>query len=201
MVFRVRGFVAFLFAVALAAPARAEGPRPVDQLAKVTSTGPLVVDGGLVMGLPATWQTGLSTGLGGGVSYGRTFALGLRGSWSTSSESSIAWAVRHDDVRLRLTGGVGRVLGRGGVAFRLGLGTTLVYEDRVRNQGTRAGLTGSDLETSTLVAMPAGELEGVVGVHVGGPWLLLLSGGPSVLVTDGAWHAGWTTQLGVGWQP
>jgi hypothetical protein len=49
--------------------------------------------------------------------------------------------------------------------------------------------------------MPAGELEAVVGVHVGGPWLLVLSGGPSLVVSDGVAHGGWTTLLGVGWQP
>jgi hypothetical protein len=81
------------------------------------------------------------------------------------------------------------------------VGPTFVYEDRVRNQGMRAGLTGSDLETSSLATVPAAELEAVVAVHVAGPWLMILSGGPSLLVSDGATHAGWTTQMGVGWQP
>lgn len=187
--------------VGLAAPARAEGPQPVDQLAAVTSTGPLTLDGGLVLGLPATWQTGLSSGAGIGLSYGRAWALGARASWSTSTESSQAWSVRHDDVRLRLTAALQRVVGRGSFALRLGMGPTLVREDRVRSQGARAGLTGSALETSALVAMPAADLEAVVGVHVGGPWLVILGGGPSLVISDGSAHGGWTTQLGVGWQP
>jgi hypothetical protein len=191
----------FLLGVALTRPALADGPQPIDQLAKVTSSRPLLVDAGLFVGLPTTWQTGLSTGVGAGLSYGRTFALGLRGSWSTATESSIAWTVRHDDIRLRLTGTVGRAAGRGSFSLRLGLGTTLVYEDRVRNQGMRAGLMGSDLENSTLAAMPAGEIEGVVGVHVGGPWLVVLAGGPTLVVGESVWHAGWATQLGIAWQP
>jgi hypothetical protein len=181
--------------------AHAEGPTPVDELRKVTSSGPLSVDGGLVLALPATWQTGLSTGAGVGVGYGRRLVLGARASWSRSTESSLTWTVSHQDIRLRVTGALQRAVGRGAFALRLGVGPTMVYEDRVRNQGARAGLTGSALETTALAAMPAAELEAVVSVHVGGPWLLVLSGGPSLLLSDGDWHGGWTTQLGVGWQP
>lgn len=198
---RMRALPAVLVALALAGSARAEGPQPFDQLPAVSSAGRLSVDGGLVLALPATWQTGLSTGVGGGVAYGRTFALGVRASWSTATESSLAWTVSHDDYRLRVTGAVQRAAGRGVFALRLGLGSTMVYEDRVRNQGARAGLTGSALETTAFALMPAGELEAVVTVHVGGPWLLLMSGGPSLLISDGAAHGGWATQLGVGWQP
>ncbi|HEX4406187.1 MAG TPA: hypothetical protein VH560_15220 [Polyangia bacterium] len=197
----MRAVAAVVIALALVRTARAEGPQPFDQLPAVSSRGPLSVDGGLVLALPATWQTGLSTGVGAGVAYGRTFALGVRASWSTSTESSLAWTVSHDDYRLRVTGAVQRAAGRGVFALRLGLGPTMVYEDRVRNQGARAGLTGSALETTALAAMPAGELEAVVTVHVGGPWLMLMSGGPSLLVSDGAWHSGWGTLLSVGWQP
>ena len=198
---RMRVFLAVLIGLAFASAARAEGPQPFDQLPAVSSRGRLSVDGGLVLALPATWQTGLSTGVGGGVAYGRTFALGVRASWSTSTESSLAWTVSHDDYRARVTGGVQRAVGRGVLALRLGLGPTVVYEDRVRNQGARAQLTGSALETTALAAMPAGELEAVVSVHVGGPWLLVMSGGPSMLISDGDTHFGWGTQLGVGWQP
>ncbi|HTA18024.1 MAG TPA: hypothetical protein VK989_01960 [Polyangia bacterium] len=193
--------VALAFPLVSIGAARAEGPQPFDQLPAVSSRGRLSVDGGLVLALPATWQTGLSTGVGGGVAYGRTLALGVRASWSTSTESSLAWTVSHDDYRLRVTGGVQRAAGRGLFALRLGLGPTFVYEDRVRNQGARAQLTGSALETTALAAMPAGELEAVVTVHVGGPWMLVMSGGPSMLISDGDAHFGWSTQLGVGWQP
>lgn len=181
--------------------ARAQGPSEVDELAKVTSAGDLSVDAGLVLGLPATWQTGLTTGVGGGLMYGRRFAWGVRASWSTATESSLAWTVSHDDFRLRATAAVQHAVGRGTLALRLGLGPTFIYEDRVRNQGMRAGLTGSDLETSALSTVPAAELEGVVALHVAGPWLLIVSGGPSLLVSEGAIHGGWTTQLGAGWQP
>ena len=180
--------------------ARAEGPQLTDEW-PVRSGGPLSLDAGVVLGLPATWQTGLSTGAAGGVAYGRTFVWGARASWSTATESSLAWTVNHQDMRLRVSAGAQHVAGRGTFGLRLNLGPTFVYEDRVRNQGMRAGLTGSALETSTLATIPAGELEVVVAVHVAGPWLLIVSGGPSLLVSDGVVHGGWTTQLGVGWQP
>jgi hypothetical protein len=181
--------------------ARAEGPLLADELWRAHSAGHLSVDAGLLLGLPATWQTGLTTGVGGGFMYGRTFAWGVRASWSTATESSLAWTVGHDDFRLRATAAVQHAFGRGTLGLRLGLGPTFVYEDRVRNQGMRAHLTGSDLETTSLATVPAGDLEGVVVIHIAGPWLLILSGGPSWLVSDGAFHGGWTTQMGAGWQP
>jgi hypothetical protein len=197
----MRGVAVVVVWLAFVGAARADGPPPFDQLAPVTSTGRLTVDGGLVLALPATWQTGLASGVGAGVSVGRTFAFGARASWATSTESSMAWTVTDDDIRLRATAAVQRAAGRGSFGLRLGLGPTFVYEDRVRNQGQRAGLTGSALETTALATLPAGELEAFVAVHVGGPWLLVLDGGPSLLVDGGVAHGGWTTQLGVGWQP
>jgi hypothetical protein len=180
---------------------RAEGLQTRDELWKVRTDGRVRVDTGLVVGLPATWQTGLSTGVGAGVMYGRTLAWGVRASWSTATESSIAWTVRHDDFRLRATAAVQRAAGRGTLGLRLGFGPTFVYEDRTRNQGMRAGLTGADLETTSVATVPAAELEGVLGLHIAGPWLLILSGGPSLLLSDGAVHGGWTAQFGAGWQP
>ena len=107
------------------------------------STGPLAVDAGLVLALPATWQTGLSSGIGAGVTRGRRLAWGVRGSWSAATESSLVWTVSHDDFRLRAVGVVQQPAGRGVFALRLGLGPTFVYEHRTRNQGARAGLTGA----------------------------------------------------------
>jgi len=70
-----------------------------------------------------------------------------------------------------------------------------------RIQGLRAGLMGADLATSATTPLPAADLEAVVSVHVAGPWLLSLSGGPSALLSDGAVLGGWIAQLGAGWQP
>ena len=165
------------------------------------STGATAVDAGLLLALPAQLQTGLSSGIGAGVTRGGRFAWGVRGSWSSASESSLAWTVAHDDFRLRGVAAVQQPAGRGVFALRLGLGPTLVYEHRMRNQGARAGLTGSDLETSALAVFPGAELEAVVKLHILGRWLLALSGGPSVLVADGSLRTGWTAQLGAGWQP
>jgi hypothetical protein len=153
------------------------------------------------MGPSLALQTGMATGVGAGVTYGRRLALGVRASWATATESSLVWTVRHDDYRLRAVAVARQPAGRGAFALRLGLGATIVHEDRTRNQGMRAGLTGAELETSALAALPAADLEVVVSVHVAGPWLLALSGGPSTLVSDGVFHVGWIAQLGVAWQP
>jgi len=143
----------------------------------------------------------VGTGVGAGVTYGRRLLVGARASWATATESSLVWTVTHDDYRLRAIAALQQPVGRGAFALRLGLGTTVVHEDRTRNQGARAHLTGADLSTSTTAALPAADLEAVVAVHVAGPWLFLVSGGPSALVSDGALVWGWTAQLGAGWQP
>jgi len=134
--------------------------------------------------------------------YGRNlFACGARASWSTATESSIAWTVTNADLDMRVVGAIQRDIGRGRLALRLGVGSTIVHETRLRNQGSRAGLTGGDLETSTLAALPAGDLEAVVALHIAGPWLLMVSGGPSVSIVSSTLRTGWASQLGVGWQP
>jgi hypothetical protein len=185
------------------APARAvEGAIAADEGWRVQSTGRLTIDGGLLLGAPAALPTGLSTGIAAGVAFGRNlFAWGARVSWSTATESSIAWTVTNDDLAVRLDGAIQRDVGRGRLALRLGVGSTVIHETRLRNQGARAGLTGSDLETSVVSAVPAGELEAVVGLHIAGPWLVMVSGGPSASIVSSAWRTGWTSQLGVGWQP
>ncbi len=154
------------------------------------------------MGPPMTLQTGMATGIGGGLTYGRRLALGVSASWATATESSLVWTVTHDDYRVRAPWpSPNNSAGRGVFALRLGVGATIVHEDRTRVQGARAGLMGAALESSATAALPAGDLEVVVSVHVAGPWLLVVSGGPSVILSDGAWRGGWTAQLGVGWQP
>jgi hypothetical protein len=183
------------------APPPALAARMADDQWPYRTGGPLAVDGGLLMSRAMTLGTGMSTGVAAGASYGRRLAVGLRASWATATESSLVWAVTHTDYRLRLLGAAQQPVGRGVVGLRLGLGTTIVHEDRVRNQGQRAMLTGSALETTTTAALPAGDLEAVVSVHVAGPWLLVVSGGPSALISDGSWLTGWTAELGVGWQP
>jgi len=194
--------VAAVALTASAARARADdGRRPVDDDFPVQSKGALAVDAGLVLALPATWQTGLSSGIGAGVTRGGRFAWGVRGSWSSATESSLVWTVSQNDFRLRGVAALQQPAGRGVFALRLGLGPTFAYEHRTRNQGARAGLTGSDLETSALAVFPAVDLEGVITLHVLGRWSLVLSGGPTALIADGALRGGWTAQIGAGWQP
>ena len=196
-------FVAFALVAlgALTGAARAEGQAPEAGIWRVSSRGRLTIDGDLVLGQPTTLSAGLSTGVGTGASYRRSLALGVRAAWSTATESSLAWQVTQADFKLRATGTVQRAVGRGRFAFRLGAGPTIVHETRLRNQGMRAGLTGADLETSATTTLAAGELEGVVAIHIAGPWLLTVSGGPTLTIIDGAAHAGWTALIGTGWQP
>jgi hypothetical protein len=182
------------------APATA-APLTDDPMFRVASSSRLAVDGGLLVGLPAALGTGLSTGVGAGVTVGERFAWGARVSWSTATESSLTWTVTQADLRLRATAAVQQRAGRGRFALRLGLGPTIVHESRLRNQGARAGLTGGELQTSAWVTLPAADLDGVVALHVAGPWLFLVGGGPSLTVIDGGARWGWTAQLGAGWQP
>lgn len=172
-----------------------------DDTWRYKSTGDLAVDGGLALGFPAALPTGLAKGVGAGVTTGHTLAWGARAAWVTATEASLPWTVTHSDLRLRVTGTLQKAAGRGTIGLRLGLGGTLVHESRVRNQGMRAGLSGSDLETSSFAMLPAADLDAVIALHVAGPWLLVTSGGPSVDVLDGKLHAGWSAQLGVAWQP
>lgn len=192
-----------LIAIAIAlnaAPLRAAPPPADDALFRVQEGGRIAVDAGLVLALPAVLGTGLSTGAGAGVSIGSGhFALGVRASWSTATESSLDWTVTQDDFKLRLTGAAQQRAGRGLFALRLGLGPTLVYESRLRNQAARASLTG--LDSSILQALPSVDLAGVVSVQIAGPWLLTVAAGPSLSIVDGGASWGWTSLLGAGWQP
>jgi hypothetical protein len=164
-----------------------------------------MVDGQLVLALPAALATGLSAGVGAG--YLRSLndtgavAWGARASWSTATEYSLVDAVRNDDIRMRICGLVQHVAGRGSFGLRLGLGATAVYESRTRAQGSRLGLSGGDLETSSWYLFPAADLDGIVFLRVWNAWGMSLSGGPTVHMIDGSARAGWSTGLGVSWQP
>lgn len=167
------------------------------------SRGALAVDAGVVVGAPTALPTGLSRGVAAGVSrgvgLGDRLAIGARVGWATATESDLGWRVTHSDLRIRATAALQRAVGRGTFALRLGVGGTLVHESRDRNQGERAGLMGEDLATSTYAMLPAADLELVVGLHIVGPWLVVIGGGPSVAIDDGA-RASWSAQLGVAWQ-
>jgi len=164
--------------------------------------GTTTIDGGLIVGFPTALPTGLSRGVGAGIAVGGCpFRWGARAAWVTATESTMAWTVTHSDLRLRMSGSIEQVAGRGRFGLRLGAGGTLVHESRLRNQGARAGLTGSELETSAFAMVPAGDLEAVVSLHILGPWLMTVSGGPSVAVVDGRLTASWIAELGVAWQP
>jgi hypothetical protein len=116
-----------------------------------------------------------------------------RASWSTTTESSIPWTVTQSDLRLRIGGVIQNALGRARVGIRLGIGPTVVHETRLRNGGA--------LETSAFSTLPAGEVEAVVAVHLFGPWLFTVSGGPSAAIDGGSLRGGWVSLIGAGWQP
>lgn len=191
-----------LTSLVIARMAAAEGPTLASDSFEYRAGGTVLVDGGLVLGFPTALPTGMSTGIGAGVTFGHCpLRWGARAAWVTATESTRAWMVTNSDLRLRLTGSAQQDAGRGSFGVRLGLGGTLVHETRTRNQGARAGRTGLELETSALALVPAGDLEAVVGLHLIGPWMLTMSGGPSLAVVDGSLHTSWTAQLGVAWQP
>jgi hypothetical protein len=180
-----------------------DGALMTDDTWRYRSTGELAVDGGFVLGFPAALPTGLAMGAGAGISLTAApwLAWGARAAWVTATESSLPWTVTQSETRLRITAAVQKAAGRGTLGLRLGLGGTLVHESRVRNQGMRAGLSGDALETSSFALLPAADLDAVIGVHVAGAWLLVMSGGPSIDVFEHKLHGGWGAQLGVAWQP
>jgi hypothetical protein len=193
--------LAFLLVGLVPCRARAEVPLPAGDVGRAPVTGPLSIDAGLVLARPTALGPGLSTGFGIGVTRGHTLAWEARASWSTATESSIAWAVTQSDLRLRVGGALQGTLGRARAGLRVGIGPTIVHETRTRNQGAAANLTGDALQSSSFATVPAGELEAFVALHVFGPWLFTVSGGPSVAIESENTRAGWISMLGVGWQP
>lgn len=180
--------------------AAADGRLLDDNTFAVTPGGRFVLDTGLFVGMPAALPTGMSTGVALGLTRncGCHFAYGLRASWSTVTEASMAWSVSQSDYRVRAVGDVHHDAGRGRLALRLGVGTTVVHEIRTEPQSAR---TPNPIETHAVEALPAADLEAVVALHVTGTWLAVVSAGPSVDYYSGALRGGWTAELGVGWQP
>ncbi len=161
-----------------------------------TSKGSLILDGGVLVGEPAALPTGMSTGVSLGISRlcGCHFEYGARFGWSSATENSQFWTVTHDDFRLRAIGAIHHQAGRGTVALRLAIGATVVHEVRMRNQDM--GLDSRAFDT-----LPAADLEAVFAVHVTGPWLAIVSAGPSFDNFQGSLVTGCMSQLGIGWQP
>lgn len=199
---RLGGKTMFAFlgaSVLLTSPVRAQDLVAENAIPKST------LDSQLVLALPAALQTGMSAGVGAGylrrVTDGGLLSLGARASWSTATEYTLIDTVRNDDIRLRLCALVQHNAGRGSFGLRLGAGATVVYEGRTRAQGSRAGLTGSALETTAWYLYPAADLDAVVVLRVWKSWGMSLSGGPTLHLIDGSARAGWSSGLGVSWQP
>ena len=184
--------------VLFASVARAEPGRLLgDDTFAVRDGGPYIVDVGLLAAQPAALPSGISTGIGAGVTRqcGCGISWGVRASWSTETDWSQIWELTHWDMRLRGFGQLRYTAGRGILALRLGAGPTFVHEHRIRTQSM------DTIESSTTATLPAADLEAVVGLHVAGPWLAMLSVGPTVEILDSNLRGGWVAQIGVGWQP
>jgi hypothetical protein len=180
--------------------AAADGRLLDDSTFALRSHRDLAIDADLLVGMPAALPTGIASGVAAGITRGCGchFAYGVRASYSTITESSLAWEVSQSDYRLRAIGAVRASAGRGTFALRLGIGTTFVHEVRIRSESMRANAT---METRALSALPAADLEAVVALHVTGPWLAVVSAGPSLDLHDGGAHGSWIAELGVAWQP
>jgi hypothetical protein len=185
--------------------AHADGPRLLsDDTFATSSQGTLAVDAALLVASPSALPAGITTGIAAGVTRdcGCTLSYGARASWSSETGSSLTWIVTDQELRLRATAALRHRAGRGTIGLRAAAGATIVYEDRVHQQGVAAGLTGSALENRQFAALPAGELEVVIGLHVAGPWLAIVSAGAQLVIESGGTpHGGFTAQLGVAWQP
>src|SRR5262245_46057249 len=84
-------------AAILASSARADGVAD-DEVLRYRSSA-LAIDAGFVAAAPAALPTGMSRGVGVGVTSGRGLTWGARASWTTATETTIGWDVTHDDIR------------------------------------------------------------------------------------------------------
>jgi hypothetical protein len=184
----------------LALPAMAEEPEP-DHPWRGKQ-----LHAALLNGLPAVLGTGMSTGAS--LRWLQPLRQGqARWVWGTeisagsATEYGASWQVSQLDLRLRAVVGAQAALGRGKMALLLGAGTTLVREDRLRNQGERLGLSGDALEQSSWGALGSLDLSWSLAAPVAGPWAAVVSAGPALHLGSSGAAMGWTTLLGVGWMP
>jgi hypothetical protein len=185
-------------ALAGVAPARAEPP-PTATTTAVDARHE--AEARFLVALPAALRTGLATGVEAAYTYGRGwFRYGGGMSWGTTTEYTLTEIVRNDDIRLRLFGVAQKRLGLATMSLRLGLGGTVVYEERTRAQGSRAGLTGSALSTSTAALLPGADLEARVVLHIIRGFGVTIGGGPSLHIVNGGARAGWLGGVGITWQ-
>lgn len=198
---RLSAAAAAVFVLLAAGVGHAEPDRLLgDDTFAVRDGGHYIFDAGLFAAQPSGLPSGISTGIGAGVTRqcGCGLSYGVRASWSTETDWSQFWEVTQWDLRLRAFSQIRYTAGRGILALRLGAGPTFVHEHRIRTQSMESMNT---IESSTLATLPAVDLEGVVGLHVAGPWLAMIAVGPTVEILDSNVRGGWIAQIGVGWQP
>jgi hypothetical protein len=194
---RLVALVLVVGALLAAAPARAEPPPEATAAAAPRHEAEVR----LLLALPAALPTGMATGVEAAYTYGRGWLrYGGGASWGSATEHTLTEIVRNDDIRLRLFGVAQHRVGRAAMSLRLGLGGTVVYEGRTRAQGSRAGLTGAALSTSTWALLPGADLEARVSIHILRGFCATVGGGPSLHVVNGGARAGWLGGVGVAWQ-
>lgn len=164
----------------------------------------LTLEAGVVSALPALMEVGQM--LGGmaalTVGYG-PFLYGVRASVAAAEEYSQSWRVSHTEVRLRALGGVRAAVGRGTWILRLGLGLTVVHEERERHDVEEVGVSNVVASDSASAAVPAVDLEGGLVLHLAGDWGLALFAGPTLHFgpdTGGA-RWGYTGSVALVWTP
>ena len=69
-----------------------------------------------------------------------------------------------------------------------------------RAQAARAGLSGSQRETTSWSMLPAADIEAIVVLRIWDSWGMSVSGGPTLHWLDGGTRTGWSSGLGVTWQ-
>jgi hypothetical protein len=190
--------------------ASAVGPSPrvvaaclclaVCALPVATSAAP-AAEAVLAAGLPAAMPAGLTMGVGAGVLGRGLLAWGARASWSTATEFTEAWAVTHDETRLRAMVALQRSIGRGSVGLRLAPGLTVLRERAERAQSARLTTSGLPLSDAAWALLPAVDLELAIVLRVVGDAGVVVRAGPTLHVVNGAAEFGWTGGLGVAWLP
>lgn len=161
---------------------------------------PMELDAGLLLARPAALQTGLSTGVSGGLRLGEALGGLARLGWSSATEYTLTHTVTHHEFRARLGAEAAYRTGPGAVGLRLLCGATAVYERRERAQAERAGLSEAEALDTGLQLVPVGEAAVGYAVHVLDDFGLSLALGPSLTWRDGA-HLGFTAELGVAFWP
>lgn len=163
-----------------------------------------VLEGGVFAAAPAALGTGFVFGPRLGASWASgPLALGLTLGAGRVAENDLTWAVRHDELRLAVSGAWLYTLGRGQLGLTLAGGALAVHEVRARHQADRLVDAGLDPETSAFSAGVFSGLELGARLFVTEHWGAGVGGGPSLTFVPGienAVRAGWSFAVSVAYR-